>query len=341
MKKTVIVLFVFLLIPSNSFGQGPHKDCYEKAFIEIAAMLDDQLPLSIKRAVFLVEWAYFDGDIDYEWFCNSIDSTVLFIKKFIAVNKLDKYKTGRNIALYEYFTRPLSGNGYKPFTYDFKQSSEVEDRNKQMVSHVIRTHEGQCFSLPLYYRVLAEAVGAEAYLSFAPKHAFIRYRNEDKLYPEEWVNVELTTHQIQPEFWIVEHFGINATMIEKDVYLHPLSVKETVAGLLGNLVSNYMFQYPESRSDFILKCIDKNLEYYPSDLRVLFIKGYMLNTLIRERLKINHGVVDNNIKIWHEELNHVITRVIELGWTVESEKVLDRLEKEANDAARQRQSPIQ
>lgn len=66
----------------------------------------------------------------------------------------------------------------------------------------MRTHTGQCRSLPMYFKVLAESLGAEAYIAYAPAHVFIRYRNEDKMYPEEWVNVELTTHQITPEFSI-------------------------------------------------------------------------------------------------------------------------------------------
>lgn len=37
------------------------NDCYNRAYFEIAAMLDGNASLNIKRAVFLAEWAYLDG----------------------------------------------------------------------------------------------------------------------------------------------------------------------------------------------------------------------------------------------------------------------------------------
>lgn len=262
MRKALITLLLFFgfgLLPVVR-AQLSDTSNYETAYTEIAAMIDDKQPSSIKRAVFLVEWAYLDGKLNYDWYCRSIDSTVTFLNRFIAVNSLGRYKTGRNLALY-YFTEPLSGNGYKPFTYNFKEVSEAEELTKRMVSSAMRIHEGQCYSLPLYYRILAGALGTECYLSFTRNHSFIRYRNEDNLFPEPWVNVEITTHQIQPEFWIIEHSGINKTMIDQKVYLHPLSVKETIACQLGELASCYAHKYPDSNPDFMLRCIDKALEY--------------------------------------------------------------------------------
>ena len=82
-------------------------------------MLDGKIPLSIKRAVFLAEWAYLDGELDYDAYCLGIDTAVAFLQRFIASNGLEQYKTRKNMALTEYFFRPYSGNRHKPFTYDF------------------------------------------------------------------------------------------------------------------------------------------------------------------------------------------------------------------------------
>ena len=43
-----------------------HSTLYNQAYLEIADMLDGKGELSIKRAVFLMEWAYLDGNLDYE-----------------------------------------------------------------------------------------------------------------------------------------------------------------------------------------------------------------------------------------------------------------------------------
>jgi len=76
---------------------------YNAAYLEISDMLDGKQPLSIKRAVFLAEWAYLDGKLDYEKYCNTIDSAADFIKRFIRANAMEKYKTAKNMALIEYF----------------------------------------------------------------------------------------------------------------------------------------------------------------------------------------------------------------------------------------------
>jgi hypothetical protein len=234
------------------------QEYYDIAFNEISAMLDGKQPLSIKRAVFLAEWAYFDGKLDYEKFCKTIDSATDFIKRFIKVNEMEKYKTAKNMALIEYFFRPYSGNGYKPFTYNFSDIEVSEDFTQQFVSKVMQTHTGQCRSLPMYYRVLAEAVDAEAYIAYAPQHVFIRYRDEDNLFPEDWVNIELTSQQLVPEFAIKEHFGISEKTIENKVYLYPLTIKETIASQLADLALGYRRKY-KIYNDFTLNCADKSL----------------------------------------------------------------------------------
>ncbi|WP_418983881.1 hypothetical protein [Alistipes sp.] len=151
-------------------------------------------------------------------------------------------------------------NGYKPFTYDFEDFSGSEDLSQTFVTKVMRTHSGQCRSLPMYYKVLAEAIGAEAHITFAPQHLFIRHRDEQS--PSKWVNVELTTQSLAREIFYIENFGISADAIRNKVYLYPLSDKETVAYLLSELAANYYRKF-EQYDAFMLKCAEKSLEYLP------------------------------------------------------------------------------
>jgi hypothetical protein len=67
---------------------------YDIALDEIAAMLDGKQPLSIARAVFLAEWAYLDGKLNYQAYCDTLNSATTFIQKFIQTNQLEKYKNG-------------------------------------------------------------------------------------------------------------------------------------------------------------------------------------------------------------------------------------------------------
>lgn len=166
----------------------PNDEYYNAAFRNILAMLEGSTPVSIKRAAFLIEWAYLQGRLDYKQFCNDISQTVRGLNSFIDQAGVRQYRTAGNYALFEYFTKPNWMNGNKPFSYDFEDFTGTDDYTKQFVTKVMRTHTGQCRSLPMYYKILAEEIGAEAYLAQAPNHLYIKHLGEDN----KWVNVELT-----------------------------------------------------------------------------------------------------------------------------------------------------
>jgi len=311
MKRQIYILLMFLSVQiyaqNYSVKQNQTENSqnyYDIAFNEIFAMLDDKRPLSIARAVFLAEWAYLDGKPDYKAYCDTIKKATAFIQKFIIANQLNKYKTGKNMALIEYFFNPYSGNGYKPFIYDFKDDGGTEDFSKQFVIKVMQTHTGQCRSLPYYYRVLAEAIDAESYIAYAPAHVFIRYRDEDNLFPEDWVNVELTTHQLQPEFAIKEGFEITDKAIENKVYLYPLTAKETVAAQLADLALGYKSKY-NVYDNFTLLCVNKSLEYYPQHPNALLIKAKSLEAELMKHLQFNGYLVDEYTIYFDNQLANV------------------------------------
>ena len=299
---------------------------YRQAYLEMADMLDGKIPLSIKRAVFLAEWAYLDGDLDYDAYCYGIDTAVAFLQRFIVANGLERYKTGKNLALTEYFFRPYSGTGHKPFTYDFDDTGGQADFTKQFVTKVMRTHSGQCRSLPMYYKVLAETLGAEAYIAYAPAHVFIRYRNEDKMYPEEWVNVELTTHQITPESFYKEHFEVSDKAIENKVYLAPLTDRETVAAQLADLAFGYRnkFKYYDV---FTRLCAAKSLEYYPQHPKACIILGKSLDAALVKHLKENGYKEDAYARQIIAQSDALHEKLKALGWEDMNKDLYDKLEK--------------
>ena len=67
--------------------------------------------------------------------------------------------------------------------------------------------------------------------------------NEDNLFPEDWVNVEVTAQQYQPTWGIKEHFEIKDSAIIARTYLSPLSDKETVACQLSDLALAYFHKF--------------------------------------------------------------------------------------------------
>lgn len=159
MRLKIVVLY--LLVGITCMAQTEGKKRYQKAYQEMVDMLSGKQQLSIKRAVFVAEWAYLDGNLDYEKdFCQPIAKGVDFLRKFMVANKLEKYKTAKQIALCDFFFRPWSGNNYTPFVYDFSKEYPDGDWHYQLVSRTLKTHRGQCHSLPWTFKLFAEELDA-------------------------------------------------------------------------------------------------------------------------------------------------------------------------------------
>ena len=186
--------------PADSASYMYDDKWFVDAFEEFSEMLDGKCPMSLKRAEFLVEWAYLQGNVAYEDFCQQIDSVTGILNAFIELNNLRRYKTGVNYALFEYFTKPNPLNGYTPMTYDFEDFRGKNDFRKLFVSKLMKEKKGQCMSLCLYYKILCDELEGEGYLAMAPSHIYIKHIGEDG----KWVNIDLTNGHFARDEWIIE-----------------------------------------------------------------------------------------------------------------------------------------
>ena len=243
---------------------------YNLAFQEINQMLLNKIPMDFKRAVFLVEWAYSGGELDYTEFCNQIDKIAKDLNKFVAAKGISTYKTAGNYALFEFFTKPHKMNNYKPYTYDFEDFYGEKDHRSMFVTKLLKTHEGQCRSMPILYKILANEIKANAYLALGPNHMYIKHLNEQG----KWVNIELTNGNFSSDSWMISSMDISAESIRKGVYMKELSPKENIAFCLKMLEGAYESQYGYSK--FSLACLDTSLRYFPTCIPSLAAKS---NTL--------------------------------------------------------------
>lgn len=283
---------------------GSKNDAYfDAAYDEIVRMIDGRDSISVKRAVFLIEWAYLEGKPDYKKFCADIDTTVMKLKYFIKINDLNKYRTAGNFALFEYFTKPSPLNGDKAFKYDFEDFLGEKDYRQIFVSKVMETHTGQCTSLPLYYKILSDELGAESFLALAPHHMYIKHIDEY----DRWVNIELTNGHFSTDAYMISSMAISAEAIKNKVYLDALSEKESIALLLVNLSSAYKRKY--GYDNFVMKCANKSLSVFPHYLGAMFTKHNVLVEIGQRYIeKFGHKqspFMDANYKAY-KDLNKII-----------------------------------
>ena len=287
-KKIILSILGVSLSWQLAFAQGNGDvGFYNKAYSEITDMLEGRTPLSVRRAVFLAEWAYLDGNLDYERdFCEPIRKGADYLRRMIAANQWEKYKTAKQIALCNIFFYPCSGNGQNPFLYDFSKEYPDDDWHYQLVSRTIKTHKGQCHSLPWTFKLYAEELGADVYLTHAPRHCFIMYKDKDNLFPEDWVNVETTAQQYQPTWAIKEHFAISDSAIAVGTYLTPITDVQTVACQLADLALGYYHKY-NRYDEFTLKCAETSLKYYSMNPNAIITKGKSLDVILQQHLEQN------------------------------------------------------
>lgn len=322
-KITFLIFVINLTCPEKAHA-FPKDSLYNIAYTEISEMLDGKRPLSIKRAAFLAEWAYLDGELDYEKdMCQPIAEIVDFINKLITVNNTWGYKTAVQIALTEFFFNPWSGNNYTPFTYDYGEELPRDDFRRQFVAQTLKTHKGQCRSLPLTFKILAEEFGAEVHINLAPRHTYITYPDLDDRYPEDSVYVELTTHQIAPLWCIKDNFKIKDEAIKAGTYMKPLTNEETIAFQLSELALGYWTKYKDTMEDddiFLFNCVSKSLDYLPMDPNAIIMKGKYYDGRLRKYLKYNHGHMDYYAQYLLNELKKSLAELDATHWTYISDE---------------------
>lgn len=309
------------------------EDFYVSAFNEMSAMLANPDSLSIKRAVFLAEWAYYEGKLDYKTdFCDEIDRIKRFILSFYAVNKLHTYKTGMQMAISSYIVRPYSGNGYTPYTYDFETfSTNDEPWERQFVSRTLKTHKGQCRSLPWMYKILASELNVEVSLAHAPRHCYIMYKDEDKITPEEWINLELTTNQMNPSWWIKQDFEICDSAVQVGTYMTPLTDTETVACQMAELAFGYYEKF-NRYDEFTYYCASRSLEFYPMNPNAWIIRGKSLERIIQDYLVITGNIVDDYAAYLIHLMDETKRSFDKTYMTEETEEIRERRKQQAIEA---------
>ena len=246
---------------------------YRKAFDRLTELNAENF--SVKKATFIIENAYFEGKQNYEEFENVVKQTGDFLRA--KMNELG-YDQNRNLAknfmLFQFFsdTLEIKSNNLKhlPFKYDFEDYLGIEDWSKMFVSKLLATGKGQCNSLPRLYLILAEEIGAEAFLSLSPNHSYIKFRDED----DNWYNVELTNGMFTTESMILQSGFIKSEALQSGIYMQQMSEKQLLSQLLSDFAQGYARKF--GYDPFVKKVIDKSLELYPNSITANMINSNYL-----------------------------------------------------------------
>lgn len=247
----------------------PGTEYFRSAYQELSGMLCDSIPLNLERAIFLVENAYLDNQLSFGNFQEKISERVDYCKWRMKELKLNPHDgLAQNMAIFSLLTDTLRikqpGTEKTITHYPLKYNLDDYDSQKNYTSHfvttLLATNVGQCHSMPLLYLVLAERLGAKAYLSFAPQHSFVKIQDDKGA----WYNLELTCRSVLSDYHYMNSSYIKSEAIRNKLYMNPLSKKETIASMLTLLGQYYLMKY--GYDPFLLDCIHTAGLYAPHDV---------------------------------------------------------------------------
>jgi hypothetical protein len=307
-----ISITILLLIGISCFAQqykSVNKESirtnYEKAFLEIKAMLDGSITPSFKKAVFFTENAYMNDSIDFLKFDRAIQflaSRAIIIEKQtdLYYSERDKEQIQKNFAVFKlmsdtvrYYTDSLNYIETFPFTYDFDDFWGDFDWSQMFVTKLLRTGKGNCHSLPFLYKIIEEEIGGKAYLSMAPNHIYIKQQAKQG----GWYNTELTSYQFPIDSWIMASGYIHLSAIQNGVYMDTLSTKQSLAVCLTDLAKGFERKFPID-FEFTFKCVELALQYYPNYPNAMILKAETMKKqfeqmMEKSRVQYASQMVDN------------------------------------------------
>ena len=243
-------------------GYHENGKIYINAANELTKMLAGELPISLKRAVFVTENAYFHNTLNYGRYCRQIDSLVIICKAIMKhFGESPDNKLCCNYAIQALYqdTLKVGEKTFYPFIYDFDDIFGDKDYSKLMVTKLLNTGMGQCHSMPLLYLILAEELHTYAYLAHSPSHSYIKFPFDSSLY-----DFETTCGKPNTDEWLARWGYVSPQAVKTGIYLTPMTTQQTIAQCLADLTTEYVIEY--GNDSFVEQCSETAEYYYPACL---------------------------------------------------------------------------
>lgn len=323
MKKFIAIIILCFAFSKNLTAQD---FLYQESYALLVGMLESPTKYSFKKAVFSVENAYVNGTLDTIYLNSKIDFLKTLSEKLLESRTLqyqgkDKEKVSKYAALFSILNDSIpiedsKGNDfvYVPYRYDFDDPFGHENWKNMFISKLLETGKGNCHSLPYLYKILGEELNVEANLALAPNHVYIKHKNEK----DGWYNTELTSGIFPIDAWLMASGYIHLDAIRNGVYMKALNNEESIALCLVDLAQAHQKQAFYDL-DFVIKCADKALEYFPNYVNAMILKTEAKGKKIERILNSYHTNFKDVNKFTETrkillEVQSELTKIHELGY---------------------------
>jgi hypothetical protein len=294
---------------------------YREAFVRLSKMNPDNFSLS--SAVYEVENAYLGDELSKEGFSHVLQFRADQVRQMLKAQGLSsKNNLSINYAIQQLFEHPNTYYDGKtqlthtvpPFKYDFEDYMGEKDYTKLFASKLLATGSGQCHSLPLIYLMIAEQLGAKAWLSLAPEHSFVQFMDSHG----RLLDYETTNGNIVSGTWMAGSGYINAKALRNKTYLDTLSQRQLYARCLSDLLLGYLqkFEY----DDFAQEIRNGILRIDPSNITGLIVDANLKRTIAWRAIKAAGMPKPADLPKYpqafqcYQEMKEAISKIDDLGY---------------------------
>lgn len=313
-KTRITLLFINLILSFSVFSQAT----YIREQFNITNMLNGTTPLDLRKAVYSVENAWHDDNLNKKAFNDQIELYAQFCQYIIQTGDIrydgkgDEQAAKTQAAVFVFMTDsvPIQKEGkliwHLPFTYNFDDYTGRKDWSSMFVSTLMETGKGNCHSMPLLYKMIMDTLGEKSWLALAPNHMYIKAWNKRA----GWYNIELTCAEFPTDAWLSASGYVHLDAIRNGCYMDTLSLKQSVALCLTDLAQGYMRKYGVGDGRFILECCNTTLEHFPNYLNALHIKAEVITqTYLKETDKTTETAL--SLKT---QMDEIYTTIHKLGY---------------------------
>lgn len=303
--KTIVLLLSLLL--AGIYPCAAQSPAYTAAYATLQAMLTGKQKSNFQHAVFVVENAWFGNTLNEAQFNQQLSTVAQTCQRMVWQKNLQQHKTAGNWAIFMWMTQQVPENGNQPLRYDFEDFTGKTNFANTFVTRALQDRKGNCLSLPLLYKCLAQQLGVEARLTLGPSHAWIRHLDEEG----KWANVELTSGQLPSDGLLMTELGISTEAIKSGAYFKALTEQEALAFLLTQLALGYEHKFGHLDA-FTERCTDLSLAYFRPNVVAYILKANYL-THKSQKLLANKKATRPELDKLHQQYVRYQTKLRTLG----------------------------
>ena len=332
--KHLILFFATLTIANFAFAQNveTNKAYFISAKQDIENMLNGKEEPNYEKAIFIIENAYYENNIDKQNFDLAIQNHINNINEIIKTNynfdatnpkptllnskeqseKLYK-KALSNWAIYTYMTSNIGFLDsqtiwyHEKYNYSFNDPMASNNWANTQVTNLNNTHNGNCFALASMFKILSNRLNSEANLCTAPSHIYISHKdNKGTSY-----NIELGSKNFPGTGTLSTLTHSSMESIKNDIALRELNEKQSVALCLVYLAKGYEHKFKIPSDDFILQCAEATIKYDDKNLNALLLKAEYLENKLTAQQKTLAQLQPQKV---FKEYQTLITNLYNLGY---------------------------